>query len=193
MKIVVYKTTEEPKDYTPFVLVSGAVFRAYSAGELNGEKILILLMLSKKVNPYNGIGATNYAEISAWLKLKTNRQSINHINKVMVELRDLHKLVWFFEHSGSRDFEYLIADFKLAKNSDNETPKWVDIAPYFQNQDQSQNRSVERASPKPSPEPMPRHPPPEQRLERSNGGEITSIGEDIKKRYGRPPQTNTDT
>ncbi|MEN9582494.1 MAG: hypothetical protein RL641_448 [Candidatus Parcubacteria bacterium] len=192
-KIIVHKTTEEPKDYTPFVMVAGSIFRAYNAGELNGEKILVFLMLSKKVNPHNGIGAANYAEIAAWLKLKTNEQSTNHVNKLMVELRDKNKLLWFSKHGGSRDFEYVIADYKLAKNSDSEMPKWVDIAPYFQSQEQTKSRTSEKTTPKPSSEPIPRHPPPEQRLERSNDEEFTSLKDVIRKRESRPPYTNTDS
>ncbi|HEY4505799.1 MAG TPA: hypothetical protein VJG67_03870 [Candidatus Paceibacterota bacterium] len=192
-KMVVYKTVEEPVDYVPFVMVPGSIFRAYNAGELNSEQLLVYLMLSKKVNPHNGIGATNYAEIAAWLKLKTDAQSNNHINKLMLDLRDENEIVWFSNHSGSRAFEYQLAEYKLAKNSDNEPPKWVDIVPHFPTTEQKQSRVNTISLPKPPPEQKPRHPPPEQRLQRSNGEGIKSLGDIISERESRPPYTDTES
>ena len=191
-KIPVHTTTKEP-DITPFSMVYSSVWTAYDSGELNPEKLLLFNILYRQVNSYDGKGRTSYEKICVLLKLKPTDQQINRINKLMTQMRDEHELVWFPEHSGSKDFSYLIADFKLAKKPNETEQKWVDIKPYFQSKESSDNRGRERALPKPSAEPMPRHPPPEQRLERSNGEGATSIRDIIRQREIRPPQTNTET
>lgn len=193
MKIPIHTTLKEPDDYTPFSMVFGSVWRAYDAGELNPDKLLIFIILYRKVNPYKGIGLISYTEVCVQLKQKTSKQNINVINKLMMELRDEHQLVWFPPHSGSREFPYVIAKFKLAPLDKKDNDKWIDIDPYFQNKAQSESRAYERPIPKPSPEPMPRHSPPEQRLERSNSEGIKSLGDVIREREIRPPQTNTDS
>src|SRR3989344_8534714 len=171
IKIQVYFTEEEPEDYTPFSMVFGWVWKAYDAGEINPDKLLLFNFLHRKVNPYNGIGFTSYTELCVQFKRKTSEQNINTINKMMMELRDVHKFIWFPSHSGSREFPYVIAKFKpaqLDKKDKNYKDKWVDIDPNFQSKEQSESRGDTRVSAQPPPEPMPRQPMPNQRLERSN-------------------------
>ncbi|OGY39954.1 MAG: hypothetical protein A2418_02195 [Candidatus Brennerbacteria bacterium RIFOXYC1_FULL_41_11] len=192
MKITIYTTTNEPEDIRPFSMIFGSAWKAYDAGELTPEKILLLAVLYRQVNPYEGIGRTSYEKICVMLKRKTSQQNINGINKLMADLKDGHELIWFPNHSGSKDFSYVVADFKIAKKPNETTQKWIDIKPYFQSQKQSES------SDKPPPiatiqsEAQPRLEPPVQRSERSNSEEITSIKEELRKRWGRPPQTNTD-
>jgi hypothetical protein len=193
IKIPIYATEKEPEDYTPFSMVFASVWKAYDAGELNPTKLLIFIILYREVNPYNGIGFISYAEVCLNLKQKPIDKNINAINKLVLELRDEHHLIWFPEHSGSREFPYVIAKFKLASIDKKNNDKWIDIESYFQNKDKSESRANEITPTNPLLEPVPRQPPPEQRSERSNSEEITSIKEDIRKRYGRPPQTNTES
>lgn len=126
------------------------------------------------------------------MKRKPTPLKVNAINKLMKELRDEHRLIWFPSHSGIKDFSYQIADFKLAKKPNETIQKWVDIKPHFQSREQSQNRESSPPIATIQPEAQPRWKPPEQRSERSNSEGITHIGEDIARRYGRPSQTNTD-
>lgn len=192
MKIIIHIIPKEPEDYTPFSMVFGSVWKAYDGGELSPEKLLLLLVLYRRVNPFNGMGQISYVEICILLRRSPTKQNINTINKLMMDLREA-KFIWFPGHSGSREFPYVIAKFKLAKNPGNDSDRWVDIEPYFQSKDQSKSRANERTIPSPSPEPVPRQPPPEQRLERSNGEGITSIGDFLRKREIRPPQTDTES
>src|SRR3990167_7180356 len=108
-KIPIYTTSTEPEDVTPFSMVFGSVWKAYDAGELNTDKLLLFIFLYRKVNPYNGIGHISYTELCVQFKRKTSKQNINAINKLMMELRDEHQLIWFTPHSGSREFPYVIA------------------------------------------------------------------------------------
>jgi len=195
MSIKLHTTEKEPEDIVPFAMVPQSVWRAYEMGTLNGERVLLFAVLYCHVNPYRGTGIASYEKICGWLQLKQTKQNINHVNKLMVELRDKHRLIWYPTHSGSRGFEYVIAKFKLAKlpeNKEKQPDRWIDINPYFQDKEQSESRGTNGALPKPSSEPMPRHPPPEQRFERSNGDGFISAGEALEKRFGRPSQTNTD-
>lgn len=193
MSIPIYTTDKDPEDITPFAWVVAFIWKAYDAGELNVEKVMALLLLHRHVNPYEGIGRTSYAKICTWLKLQPTKQNINHINKVMTDLRDKHELVFFPEHSGSRDFKYVIAGFKFGKKQEDEPSKWIDIKRYFPKQEQSQSRGTNGGSSPTPPEQKPKQLSPQQRFERSNSGGITSVGEDIKNRYGRPPYTNTES
>ncbi|HEY4505757.1 MAG TPA: hypothetical protein VJG67_03635 [Candidatus Paceibacterota bacterium] len=183
MKIPIHTTLTEPEDYTPFSMVFGSVWKAYDAGELNPDKLLLFNFLYRKVNPYNGIGLISYTELCVQFRRRTSKQNINAINKLMMELRDIHQLIWFPPHSGSREFPYVIAKFKFAPLDKKRDDKWIDIDPYFQSKDRSVSRAFERAVPKSSPEPMPRHQPPEQRLERSNDGGFTQVNKNPLDRY----------
>lgn len=191
-KILVHTTTNESDDIIPFSMIFGSVWKAYDAGELTPEKILLLAVLYRQVNPYEGIGRTSYEKICVLLKRKPTQQNINGINKLMADLKDKHELVWFPNHSGSKDFSYVIADFKLAKKPNETTQKWVDIKPYFQSQKQSESRDKPPPIATIQPEAQPRSEPPAQRSERSNSGGFVKAGEVAKDRYSRPPQTNTD-
>lgn len=192
MKIQVYTTTTEP-DITPFSMVYGSVWTAYDGGELNPEKLLLFNILYRQVNPYDGKGRTSYEKICVLLKQKPTEQNVNRINKLMTEMRDEHELVWFPEHSGSKDFSYLIADFKLAKLDKKDEQKWIDIKPYFQTQEQRQSRDKPPPTTTMQTDVQPRLAPPEQRSERSNSGGITHISESLGKYQSRPPQTETNT
>ncbi len=193
MKIPIYTTLTEPENITPFSMIFGSIWKAYDAGELTPEKILLLAVLYRQVNAYEGIGRTSYEKICVMMKRKPTSLNVNGINKVMMSLRDEHELIWFPNHSGSKDFSYVIADFKLALKPNETEQKWIDIKPYIQSQEQSSSRD--------SPPPIatiqtdvkPRLPPPKQMSEGSNSGGIKSVGDSIRERYGRPPQTNTDT
>lgn len=192
MNIQVHTTTTEPEGYVPFSMVFGSTWRAFEAGEINREQFLIMNILYKRVNPYNGLGYISYTEVCIALKRKPTKLSINAINKLMVDLRDEHHLIWFPEHKGYREFPYLIADLKLAKKDEKEPTRWVDIKPNLQTQKQNDSRGSSPPIATIQPEAQPRCKPPEQRSEGRNSGGITHIGEDITRRYGRPPQTNTD-
>lgn len=196
MSIKLHTTEEEPEDIAPFAMIPQSVWRAYEMGRLNGEKILLYAVLHCHVNPFRGKGVASYEKICGWLQLKPTKQNVNRINKLMVELRDKHKLIWYPTHSGSRGFEYVVATYKLGKlpeNKDKQPDRWIDIDLYFPRLEQDIGRSSEPTIPISSPEPSPRHPPPEQRLERSGDDGLTSVGEDIRHRKIRPPYTNTDT
>ncbi len=192
-KIPLYTTEVEPEDYTPFSMVFASVWKAYDAGEINPEKLLLFLNLYRGVNPHNGYGFTSYAELCLRLKRRSTKLDENAMNKLMVSLRDDNHLVWFPQHSGSREFPYVLAKFKLAQINSKDKEKWIDIKQYFQSKNQSISRAYEPSLPSTPPEPPPRQPMSEQRLERSNGESITSIKEDLDRRYGRPPQTNTES
>jgi hypothetical protein len=193
MEIQVHTTDTEPQDYTPFSMMLGSMWRAYEAGEINSTAVMMLHILYKKVNPYNGRGYISYAEICVQLKEKPTELNVNGINKLMKDLRDEHHLIWFPNHSGSREFPYLIDKFKLAPIDKKDNDKWVNIEPNFQSKTQSGSRGDNRTLPKPSSEPMPRQPQPEQRLERSNDEGMTRLSEFMKGREIRPPQTDTES
>lgn len=191
MKIPIYTTTNEPEDTTPFSMIFGSVWKAYDAGELTSEKILLLAILYRQVNPYEGIGRTSYERICTLMKRRATDLNINGINKLMADLRE-QELIWFPNHSGSKDFSYVIADFKLAKKPNETTQKWIDIKPYFQSQKQNDSRDKPSTIATIQPEAQPRPKPPEQRPERSNSGGMAHISESLGKHQSRPPQTNND-
>jgi len=191
-KIKVYTTETEPEDITPFSMIFGSVWKAYDAGELTPEKVLLFAILYRNTNPYEGIGRISYEKICVILKRKSTSQNINSINKLMMELKNGHELVWFPKHSGRKDFAYVIADFKLAKKLNETTQKWVDIKPYFQSEKQNASRANAVTNATMQPEAQPRSEPPLQRSGRSNSGGFESIGKVAGGRYSRPSQTNTD-
>lgn len=173
-------------------MIFGSMWEAYDAGLLTPEKILLLAILYRQVkNPRNGYGSTSYEMLCTMMKRKPTELNINGINKLMADLKE-QKFIWFPNHSGSKDFSYVIADFKLAKKPNETIQKWIDIEPYFQSQKQSGSRDKPPSNATIQPEAQPRSKPPEQRSERSNSGEFKSVGEVAEGRYGRPPQTNTD-
>ncbi|MEK6839834.1 MAG: hypothetical protein AABX72_02755 [Nanoarchaeota archaeon] len=196
MSIKLHTTEKEPEDITPFAMIPQSVWQAYEMGKLNGGKVLLYAILHCHVNPFRGIGVTSYEKICGWLQLKPTKQNINHFNKIMVELRDKHGLIWYPTHSGSRGFEYVIAKYKLGKlseNKDKQPDRWIDIDPYFSRLEKDIGRGNEAATPKPPTEPSPRQQPQEQRSEGRNSGEMTHIGKNLGRYQSRPPYTDTDT
>jgi len=195
MGIKLHTTEKEPEDIAPFAMVPQLVWWAYEMRKLNGEKVLLYAVLHCHVNPYRGKGIASYGKICGWLQLKSTRQSVNRINKLMVELRDKHRLIWYPTHSGSRGFEYVVAKYKLGKlpeNKNKQPDRWIDIDLYFPRLEQDTGGGNEVAAPILSPELAPRQSPQEQRLERSGVSGFTSIGEDTRHWKIRPPYTNTD-
>lgn len=188
MEIKVYTTNKEPDDIAPFSMATGRQWKLYDAGQLNPTEMMLLLVLYRNVNPYEGKGRASYERICTWMKKSPSPQNANTVNKMMQKMRDELKLVWFPKHIGIKDFEYVLADFKRAKKTKEEAPDWVDIKPHFQTSRQSDIIST----PESRPEPVPRQTPPIQRLEHRNNGGATRIGEIMARSEIRPPYTNTD-
>lgn len=193
MEIQVHKSETQPQDYTPFSMMLGSMWRAYDAGEINSRAVMILLILYRKVNSFNGKGYISYAEICVQLKEKSTELNVNSVNKLMKELKDEHRLIWFPNHSGSRDFPYVIDKFKLAPTHNGDKGKWVNIEPNFQTKLQSESRGDIITLPKPLLEPMPMRQLQEQKREGSDSEGMKHIIKDLNKRYGRPPQTDTES
>ncbi len=192
MEIPIYTTANEPEDYKQFSIVFGSMWKAFDVGELSTEKLLLLLVLYRKVNAFNGKGQISYVEICILLRRSPTLQNINGVNKLMAALKKA-KFIWFPRHSGSREFPYVIAKFKLAKNHESDSDRWIDIEPYFQNEEQNKGRGNEKATTESPPDQKPRQPPPKQRLEGSNGGSIPHISEGLEERLRRGSQTETHT
>lgn len=188
MEIKVHTTNKEPDDVAPFSMVTGKHWKMYDSGKLNPAEILLLTVLYRNVNPYEGKGRASYERICTWMKKSPTPKNANGVNKMMQRLRDELHLVWFPEHKGVKDFEYVLADFKRAKTPNKEKVDWVDITPYFQTLKQSNDIGVSESRP----EPVPRQPSSIQRLERRNDGGTKSIGEIMAQSEIRPPYTNTD-
>lgn len=188
MEIKVHVTNKEPEDIVPFSMVNAAQWKLYEAGRLNATELVLLLVLYKNVNPYEGKGRTSYEKICTWMRKSPSPKNANGVNKMMQRLRNELHLVWFPEHKGIKDFEYVLADFKRAKKTDGEPPDWVDVTQYFQTSEQSDGTSVSDTHP----EPVPRQAPVIQRSEHKNDGGIKSIGEVLARNEIRPSYTNTD-
>lgn len=188
MEIKVHITNKEPEDIAPFSMVTGKQWKLYDAGKLNATELLLLLVLYRNVNPYEGKGRASYERICTWMKKSPSPKNANGVNKMMQRLRNELHLVWFPEHKGIKDFEYVLADFKRAKKSEKEPSDWVDIKPYFQTSNQTAGIGVSDTHP----EPMPRQAPSIQRLVSRNDGGTKSIGEIMAQGEIRPPYTNTD-
>ena len=187
----IYTTPDKP-DIEPFSMLTVRVWEKYDLGELDVERLALMAVLYRHVNPHNGTGVTSYAKICTWLQLPPNANNSNHINKLMTELRDAHQLIWFPEHKGSRDFAYVVSDFKFAKNQKNEPRRWIDTKRYFR-KEQSESRGSDIPTNTPPPEAKPSNNPPQQRLERTNDGSVPHIAMYLPKDASRAPQTNTET
>lgn len=191
MKINVHTTDKEPEDIAPFTMIPALVWKAYD-GEITPEMLITFSVLSRHVNPHEGIGRASYAKICTWLQIDANKQHINRVNKVMTSLRNEHKLIWFPGHSGSRGFQYVVANYKLAKRPDKGGDRWIDIGQYFEKSGLDHDRGhaegpfIARAETKPN------EPPPEQRLERYKNPSFTKLGDHFRDRLSRPPYTNND-
>ncbi|OHA87357.1 MAG: hypothetical protein A2644_03990 [Candidatus Zambryskibacteria bacterium RIFCSPHIGHO2_01_FULL_39_63] len=188
MKLPIYTTEIEPVDIAPFALVPAFVWKLYDSGEINRDKLLLMLVLYRHVNAYDGMGRTSYEKICTWMQWSTNGKKVNIITKLMAELRDVHKLVYYPEHKGIKNFAYVMAGFKFAKNPQTKKPKWIDINRYFQ----TSNQKLDRVVPEVNREHQQNQPPQNQRLERQNDGSLKSMGELLDSSRFRPPYTNTD-
>ena len=193
IKIPIYTSDIQPEDYTPFSMILGRTWKAYDAGELNSEKVMLMSVLYRNINAYNAEGHTSYAGICILLKKQPTEQNINTVNKMMVELRDEHHLIWFLAHSGSRDFAYVLDMFKIATLGSKGKDKWIDIEAYFRQQSPKESRGIERPPPEPEPEPLQRHAPPEQRSNKTISEMFAGGREILGLPKIRPPQTDTDT
>lgn len=188
MKLPIHTTEIEPVDIAPFALVPAFVWKLYDSGELNTDKLLLMLVLYRHVNPHDGMGRTSYEKICTWMQWSTNGKKVNIITKLMAELRDVHKLIYYPEHKGIKNFAYVVAGFKFAKNPQTKKPKWIDINPYFQTSSQKSASAVPEVIKE-----LPQNQPLQnQRLEHRNDGSIKQIGEVLKSSHFRPPYTNTD-
>ncbi len=187
----IYTTTDEP-DIEPFSMLTVHVWEKYDIGELDVERLALMAVLYRHVNPYNGKGITSYAKICTWLQLPPDENNCNHVNKLMNELRDSHQLIWFPVHKGVRDFAYVVSDFKFAKNQKNEPRKWIDTKRYFREQ-QSESRGSEVRTHIAPPEAKPSQNPLQQRSEKLNDGSMAHISKELQNRFSRGSQTNTQT
>lgn len=188
MNLPIHTTEIEPVDIAPFALVPAFVWKLYDSGELNRDMLFLMLVLYRHVNPHDGMGRTSYEKICTWMQWSPNGKKVNIITKLMTELRDVHKLIYYPEHKGIKNFAYVVAGFKFAKNPQTKRRKWIDINCYFQTLNQkpvSVVREVIR-------EHQQNQPPQNQRLERQNDGSLKSMSELLDSSRFRPPYTNTD-
>lgn len=189
MEIKVHTTNKQPEDIAPFAMVPSFVWKLFDGGKLNLKELALYAVLHRHVNPYEGKGRASYQRICTWMRLSPSEKNANSVNKMMQRLRDELQLMYFPEHKGIPDFEYLLADYQRGKKDRNEAPDWVDIKPYFQTSKQNGNTGESE----PLPEPVPRQAPVMQRLERRNDGSIKSMDELLDSSRFRPPYTNTDS
>ncbi len=189
METKVYTTNKQPEDIAPFAMLPAFVWKLFDGGKLNLKELALYAILHRHVNPYEGKGRASYQRICTWMRLSPTDKNANSVNKMMARLRDELQLIYFPEHKGAPDFEYLLSDYQRGKKERNEAPDWVDIKPYFQTPKQNADIGI----PDVHPEPMPRRALEIQMLENRNNGAIKSIGEIMEKSAIRPPYTDTNT
>lgn len=115
----IHKFNEKPDETKTFVMVRKKWFEDKRLGRLTRAEFELLVIICDKVNPFNG-----YATVTHTTLADEVRKSVNHVTKLMSELKK-KGYIYFSKHNGSRaSFQVLIHGYKLADKD-----SWVDINP----------------------------------------------------------------